>query len=669
MIDPKARDTRRGSGWHGQVFFGIHYDLHAGAADTDLGRDLTHEHLRERLLRVRPDWIQCDCKGHAGYTGWPTEVGSPSPGIVKDALRIHRDVTRELGIFLGMHYSGVWDTRAVELHPDWGRIDEHGAIDFNATCRLSGYDQELMIPQMLELIERYDVDGFWVDGENWASGPCWCERCCAEFSRRAGIEHVPRRSDEPHWAAWLAFHRDLFVEHVSAFADAIHARKPECQVCSNWMYTVRQPEPIRAPVDYLSGDYDWSWGAERAAVEGRLLDSRGMTWDLMAWAFTKTGTMEAGPPWTLKTETHLCQELAEVVALGGAVMVYNQPQRSGWIPAWHQDLIAAAAEFCRARKDACFQSQTLPQAAILHLTEHYYAHNSPLFNPGEATQPLEGALHALLELHRSVDVLAEDAALDRMSAYRLVVIPEQLYLTPALVAALESYAIGGGCILLSGPHLTHACADLVGARPLGAPVAVPPGPDAVAPSYLPLGDRAVSVNGPWQPAAPEEGTEVWLERLTNHDPVKDRTGEAVVTCRRVGAGIIVAIHGELFRDYYRGHYPLARQLIGALIDRMGIRWAVEVEGPPRLELVLRQRDETMLINLINRGAGEALSPRRVIVDELPPITDIVLRVPRGTAPTTVQAVPSNTPLAWDYSSGMLALRVPRLDIHTVIAVR
>ncbi|HZG68699.1 MAG TPA: hypothetical protein VEZ12_18280, partial [Herpetosiphonaceae bacterium] len=156
---------------------------------------------------------------------------------------------------------------------------------------------------------------------------------------------------------------------------------------------------------------------------------------------------------------------------------------------------------------------------------------------------------------------------------------------------------------------------------------------------------------------------------TNHDPVKDRTGEAVVTCRRVGAGMIVAIHGELFRDYYRAHYPLARQLIGALIDRMGIRWAVEVEGPPRLELVLRQRDETMLINLINRGAGEALSPRRVIVEELPPITDVILHVPRDTAPTAVQAVPSDTPLAWDYSSGMLTLRVPRLDIHTVIAVR
>jgi hypothetical protein len=49
------------------------------------------------------------------------------------------------------------------------------------------------------------------------------------------------------------------------------------------------------------------------------------------------------PPWVMKSATQLQQELAEVVALGGAVMVYNQPQRSGWLPSWHQDLIAEAA--------------------------------------------------------------------------------------------------------------------------------------------------------------------------------------------------------------------------------------------------------------------------------------------------------------------------------------
>jgi len=243
--------------WHDHVFFGIHYDLHANAHDTELGRELTHEGLREQLLRVRPDWIQADCKGHPGYTSWPTEVGTTSPGVVRDALRIHRDVTAELGIKLGMHYSGVWDSRALELHPEWARLDAAGQPDHDMTCRLGGYDDGLMIPQMLEIIRKYDVDGFWVDGDNWASKPCWCERCRAEYTRRTGETAIPSQAGEPGWEAWLAFHRDLFVEHVAHYAEAVHAAKPGCLVCSNWMYTVRQPDPVSAPVDYLSGDFAW----------------------------------------------------------------------------------------------------------------------------------------------------------------------------------------------------------------------------------------------------------------------------------------------------------------------------------------------------------------------------------------------------------------------------
>ena len=112
--------------WWVDGFFGLHYDLHASAQDTALGSALTPEHLREELAKVAPDFVQCDCKGHPGYASYPTRVGSPSPGIVRDALRIHRDVTAEMGIPLSVHYSGVCDQRAVEIHPDWAALDPKG---------------------------------------------------------------------------------------------------------------------------------------------------------------------------------------------------------------------------------------------------------------------------------------------------------------------------------------------------------------------------------------------------------------------------------------------------------------------------------------------------------------------------------------------------------------
>ncbi|MCK5802204.1 MAG: alpha-L-fucosidase, partial [Lentisphaeria bacterium] len=342
------------SNWHEDVFFGIHYDLHAKESDTELGRELTHDHLRERLLRIRPDWIQCDCKGHPGYTSWPTKVGSTSPGVVKDAMRIHREVTTELGIRLGMHYSGVIDNRALELHPEWSAVDAKGERNGRSTCRLSAYADELMIPQMIELVENYNVDGFWVDGENWGSAPCWCDDCRAEFTRRTGVAEAPTEAGQEHWAEWLSFQRDLFTEYVTKYADAVHAANPECLICSNWMYTIRQPEPITAHVDYLSGDYTPNWGAARAALEGRMLDSRGVTWDLMVWGFTRNYQIPTSP-WAMKPSIHLCQEVSEVVALGGAVMVYTKPHRTGWLTGWEHDIIGDVADFCRERKESCFR--------------------------------------------------------------------------------------------------------------------------------------------------------------------------------------------------------------------------------------------------------------------------------------------------------------------------
>ncbi len=103
--------TERRPNWHDHAF-GLHYDLHANSIDTELGAEISYEHLRERLGRVRPDWVHCDCKGHAGYTSWPTNIGSTAPGMIVDQLRVYRDVTRDMGINLNMHYSGVWDTRA-----------------------------------------------------------------------------------------------------------------------------------------------------------------------------------------------------------------------------------------------------------------------------------------------------------------------------------------------------------------------------------------------------------------------------------------------------------------------------------------------------------------------------------------------------------------------------
>jgi hypothetical protein len=639
--------------WPATAFFGLHYDLHPNANDTELGRETTYEHIREQLEKVKPDYVQYDCKGHPGYTGYPTKVGSPSPGIVNDALKIWREVTRDMGIPLSIHYSGVWDTRAVELHPEWANVHASGSKDKNNTCPLSDYTEQLLIPQLLEVVDMYDIDGVWIDGENWASRPCWCERCTAEFTKRTGVTEIPKKPGDPHWYDWLAFHRELFTDHVRKFADALHARKPSIAVCSNWMYSVRQPEPIAAPVDYLSGDFNPSFGAERACAEARFLSSRGLPWNLMAWTFLRTGN----EPYTIKNPVHLCQEVSGTLAQGGSVFLYNQPQRSGRLTAWHQDIFAEVADFCRARKEYCFLTETVPQVAIIHSESHYYLGNDPLFNFGNRNHPMEGALHAVLENGHSADILNEEMFIERGAQYPLVIVPEQNGLSEKATAALRSYVENGGKALLSGDHIARQMPDLAGVKAAEG---------QIAGAWIPADNGCVTVSGPWQNVQLAGAAEL-APLLNQQEPTMNLAGTPAATVHDFGKGRVVSVHGPVFECYHDAHYPRLRRFVGDMMAALDAE-LMQAQGPWWVEMAARKKDGRLLIQFVNRGCGGYLAPNRHMVEHVTDAGPFTVTIPVAEKPARCYTAPDKVGLEWTWKDGLLTAKLGGLSIHNVLVV-
>lgn len=642
------------SNWHENAFFGLHYDLHPNAGDTELGRETTYEHIRAQLEKVHPDFVQYDCKGHPGYAGYPTKIGSPSPGIVNDALKVWRRVTRDMGIPLSIHYSGVWDTRAIELHPDWARVGPDGKPSPNNTCPSSPYIDELMIPQLLEVCREYEIDGMWIDGENWASQPCYCVRCKAEFGKRTGIAEVPAGAGQPNWDAWLSFQRALFVEHVAKYTDAVHAKFPNVMVCSNWMYSVRMPEEVAAPIDYISGDFDPSFGAQRACAEARFISSRGKPWDLMAWSFLNTGNQG----WTFKSVPHLCQELSIVLAQGGSVFIYDNPQRSGRLTAWHQDLLAQVADFSRKRKAYCFKTNMIPQAALLHSETFYYKNNDPLFNFASANQPLEGALHALLENGYSVDILNEESLLARMKDYPLVVVAEQQGIPAPLVDALRAYVQNGGRLLVSGANAAAEYPDLCG---------VQASEGQVASGWVPADNGCVTVSGPWQKVALTTATET-APLLDQQEPEINRAGTPAATVNRYGNGAVAAIYGPVFREYHAAHYPRLRQFIGDTLEQLDTRGMIRLDGPWWIEMSAREKDGRLLIQFVNRSAAGYLAPDRHTVEQVPNTGHFSVSIPLAQRPKRCFLAPDEAGLEWSWRDGILDARIADLAIHNVLVV-
>ena len=637
------------------AFFGLHFDLHPQETDTSLGADVSEANIRGLLTRVKPDYVQYDCKGHAGWTGYPTAVGWASPGIVKDSLAVWRKATRDLGVGLFIHYSGVWDTKAVKEHPDWARLGPDGKRDPNVTSVFGPYVDKLLIPQLEEVTAKYGLDGVWADGECWAAQLDYSPAALAAWREQTGYRYAPKSKKDGLWLAWKNFNRRAFERYLNHWVDALHGSNPALQLTSNWMYTTFAPKPVEAKLDFLSGDYSPSLSVDRARVEARYLASTGMPWDLMAWGFDKG----QGLGWSLKPAKHLEQEAAVVLMQGGGFQIYHTPTRSGYIvePIIRQE--AALAEFCRARQEASHKSASVPQVALLLSSESYWEVSDNVFvPPGDAYTELEGTLHALLNLHYSVDILAEHQLGPRLHDFPLVVVPDSHKLTPEFRKALTDDVGQGGNLLLLG----EKCARLFETAVLGA--TFEDRSDKVI-AELASANGITNADGYWQKV------KLTTARAAGYRfPTRDtrKTGEVAATINAFGKGKVGAVYGPVASVFFRSHHPWLREFIGEIVAELFPDPAVRVEGPPCLDVSLRRtRDGKLSVHLLNT-ANMPLPDRYNFTDFIPPLENIHLIFKTAARPKSVTWVPDGGRLDWSWSDGRLSVTVPRLKIHGVVVI-
>lgn len=636
-----------------EAFFGMHLDLHPQETDTNLGADIEEQYLRELLRRIKPDYVQYDCKGHAGWAGYPTRVGSASPGIVKDSLALWRKATRDLGIGLFVHFSGLWDSRAIQLHPEWARQGPNGERDPNNTSVFSDYREKLLVPQLVEVALAYDLDGAWVDGECWAAQLDWSPGALAAWRRETGRTEAPKQRGDPHWEEWKAFHRRHFEDYVAKWVTAVKQQAPRMQLTSNWMYTTFAPIPPRAPLDFLSGDYSPTVSADRGRVEARFLANAGKPWDLMAWGFNWHPQLGH----SLKPAPQLMQEAGAVLMQGGGFQVYYQPTRSGYLVPEIVEIMEQVARFCRERQAISHKSSTVPQVALLYSTASQLERSDAVFNPYGCTDEIEGALHALLELQYSVDLMPEYQLQPRLAEFPLVVLADSHRLEEPFRQALVEYVRGGGSLLLLG----EKCARLF-ERELGVQFTGPLG-QAAAELKTSLG--VVNCSGQWQPVA-ADAAHVRARRYPTRDT---RTGgEIAATVTPFGQGKIGAVYGPIALAHFRSHHPALRALVRDLARELFPRPAVTVEGPDSVDVALRRTAQGKLsVHLLNLTNAQR-ADRFQHVETIPPVGPLTVRIACEQKPRSIRWVPGSTKPRWTWAEGTAIVTVPKLAIHGVLVV-
>jgi len=428
------------------AFLGIHFDFHAGKDCTNVGQRTTPEMVALVMDKVRPDYIQIDCKGHPGYSSYPTKAGNPVPGFVGDPLRVWRDATRARGVALFMHYSGVWDGHAVATHPEWAARKPDGSPDARATSVFGPYVDQLMIPQLRELAGDYRVNGAWVDGDCWGAMLDYGDKPVGLFKAKTGATAAPKKAGEPLWREWVDFNREGYRQYLRHYVDELKKSHPDFELISNWAFSDHMPEPVSARVAALSGDFAPDDSVNSARFSGRCLEDQGLAWDLMSWSFSRKTRRQ-------KPVVQLMQEAAVVLALGGGYQAYFKQDRDGAIRPAEMDTMAEVAKFCRQYQAFCHKSKAVPQVALLYSTAGHYYSSPRLFHPSgsDGIGVLRQALTSLLDHQYAVQVASEHHLKGKMSQWPLIVVPGWGYLEEDFRNELAAYANGGGRLLLIGP--------------------------------------------------------------------------------------------------------------------------------------------------------------------------------------------------------------------------
>ena len=545
-------------------------------------------------------------------------------------------------------------------------------------ARMDGpFADGLLIPQISELAEKYDIDGVWVDGDCWATQLDYHPETIAKFQARTGIDlkgNPPKNEADPYYREYVDYHRDLFRAYLKHYVDALHKKYPKLQICSNWAFSHFMPEGLCADMDFLSGDLTPNDCVNSARHCGRMFARHDLPWDLMSWDFRLGvyGTFLHAH----KHITQLLQESAAVISLGGGYQAYAMQFPDGSHDVNRLLQMAPLTEFMRKREAFCAHGKPIPQAALMVSTQDRYADLKLPFSDGTRDR-LFGITSLLCDSGISLETLC-DHNLDKLDRYPLLVIPELgIEPAPELVDQWKRYAQNGGSLLLVGaktaqylaPHFGFTAEKFIEDDKESAFENMNNGHEVAAinesaPCYFSMNGKEFGVSkGAYTIDAGAQAREFGRVYETFRD-----SGKPFAQIFPFGRGQVGVIGIDLGSQYNTEMQHHHRILIRTMADALYTPLARVDRVKGILELTCLEKDGKFMLQLSNMG-GAHNNRRSICEDYIPEIRDAQLSIAADKPIKKLILQPEGKELPFTLEDGRYRFAVDCIEIHNVVEVQ
>lgn len=628
-----------------------------------------------------------------GYSYYPTKIGIVHPTMSGDFTGEMTAALKKKRIRRIVYFMMATERGLQKQHPEWvvnpdpNVVTPAGAktMETAVMCYNSPYTEQVSLPQMKEVLEKYDIDGFFIDivMQQYLESNCYCKSCRELYAREVGGE-IPRSDSDPkafEYRLWSNSHMEAHMEKVYRFLAQV---KPDIAIINNyaWMSTYPVNPPMYVPhvawdtPTPAVGNYSWNFSFESRylntlpEVPFSCMNTRGNNWG----------------DYALREPEAFQHECAILLAACGGNYLSDIPYPSGNPDPAVYEVFGAVNRRYKALEPVLTGSRPVREAAILHSADSIWS-KSPLkpkskwtFTP--AYYSVTGAHKALTDLHLQNGILNSQVCTESLQDYRLLILSDQRILSVREMAKIRQFVRDGGALLVThetgtrdgknGKLADFALADMLGVQYLGSPetancyLRVTP---ELKKFGLPVMD--VEAGGSYTRVALTSARKL-LDLAPPYQKAKsgppDETPEGPgVTINAYGKGKVLYCAADLFGGFFDKATPNMRKLAAWMLEQVyptSSRLIVLENAPINVEMFLNRKGEEYLVHLINYS-GDKRDIGTPQVQDFTTVHGITVKIRMDKKPIEITLVPDKKRIDFTWSKGLLVFQALPLQIHDV----
>ena len=639
----------------------VHLDFHTSEF-VPVGNNFSKEQFQAALKAGHVNSITVFSKCHHGWSYHPTEVNKIHPELKFDLLGAQLEACKEINVNAPVYISAGYDEKEFINRPEWRwnpSADEkeneeyNNEVHFHALCFNTGY-LEFLCAQIEEVMVKYNPCGIFLD--IIAPRVCYCEKCRADM-KALGLD-IESDADKK------AFAQKVFDNYLSATNAAVRKYSDTATVFHNrghvfpgdkrYIYSNSHLELESLPTG--------GWGYDHFPLTASYARSLG---DMEFLGMTGKFHHSWGEFGGYKHPNALIYETALSVASGAGCSIGDQMHSLADMNMGTYNLIGKAYALIEEREPWLNGAINYADIAVMCVES----------TTGKRDEISDvGANRMLLENHFLYNFV--DSKTD-LSAYKLLVLPDDTFISDELLAKINAFIANGGKVIATGDSIVKDGkfildfgAEYIGKSELNPTYFVPEFETVIGkPEYVMRCDfnKFEAKKGEVVATMQEPYFNRTLEHFCSHMHAPNNPDKSF--CGAVISGNVAYIGWDIFTGYGMLGHLCFKELFTHIIKKMmGDDITVMATVPDKAVVTYtNQAEENRNILHLLYAHTTVRGRNTEVIEDTVPLYNVKCAI-KGEKCKKVTLVPEGKELDFEYADGRINFTVPEVNIHQMVEI-